>query len=388
MEKIRLFDVNQLIITQTGHGEFQNYQSFDFTAHPINYGFINKCRIETHHQPDPYDSYLNIFYGDIMIQLVHAEYKNNRIGNTAKKQPHWHVAILRGNKWHKYLAFHDRSDTLKLSPNYTWKPESYKYENWDSYQDLYVNGANNNDMELYKKSIEESRMGLNILDPNSGMGSPDRKFTDQNKVNRLNGILNSAWQDPNKGNQPNPGYMKVYSEELPALWEQEIDAKYTAQITDLEKQLEECKKNSQIHIDNIEQVNIDLKKAQEEKIKLRNTAKAWKDEYGKVQERFQKLSDYTKANPKKNSSTKPFWESKKWLVDYGSKAVNIGILMWQAAQIQPDDNWQTVASKMLAAAAGMLGTSWTASRYISKQSEADVEHIKNQNSELNKLINQ
>lgn len=77
-----------------------------------------------------------------------------------------------------------------------------------------------------------------------------------------------------------------------------------------------------------------------------------------------------------NSSTKPFWQSKKWLADIAAKSASVGLIAFQTAQIQEGDDWQTIGVKLGSAVATALGISYMSSAYVKGQSEIDTANIK------------
>ncbi|MEI6729551.1 MAG: N-acetylmuramoyl-L-alanine amidase [bacterium] len=73
-----------------------------------------------------------------------------------------------------------------------------------------------------------------------------------------------------------------------------------------------------------------------------------------------------------NSTTKPFYTSKKWLADFMTKASGVGILVWQSASISGSDNWQTIATKLASAVGAIFGISFVTSSYVKGQSQVDA----------------
>lgn len=73
-----------------------------------------------------------------------------------------------------------------------------------------------------------------------------------------------------------------------------------------------------------------------------------------------------------NSTTKPFYTSKKWLADFMTKASGVGILVWQSASISGSDSWQTIATKLASAVGAIFGISFVTSSYVKGQSEVDA----------------
>lgn len=80
--------------------------------------------------------------------------------------------------------------------------------------------------------------------------------------------------------------------------------------------------------------------------------------------------------PSDNSSTKPFWESKKVIVTSLSGLVSAGLILMQTLQIKPGDDWQEIAVKLLSAAAASLGISAVGNQYVKSQGEIDKAAIK------------
>jgi hypothetical protein len=85
-------------------------------------------------------------------------------------------------------------------------------------------------------------------------------------------------------------------------------------------------------------------------------------------------SDKNKA-VEKNSSNKNIFQSKKWLSGFLNTTASIGLLVFQSAQIKPEDDLQKIIAKLGSAVATVLGISFVSSSYISGQASIDKETV-------------
>lgn len=76
--------------------------------------------------------------------------------------------------------------------------------------------------------------------------------------------------------------------------------------------------------------------------------------------------------PEDNSSTKPFWQSKKVIVTALTSILSFGLMAFQTGQIQPGDDWQSIASKLFSSAIAALGISTVANQYVKVQGVIDA----------------
>lgn len=75
--------------------------------------------------------------------------------------------------------------------------------------------------------------------------------------------------------------------------------------------------------------------------------------------------------PETNSSTKPFWESKKLIVTAVTSVIPAALILVQTAQVNAGDSWQDIAIKVLGAAAASLGISMVGNQYVKAQGAID-----------------
>ncbi len=68
-----------------------------------------------------------------------------------------------------------------------------------------------------------------------------------------------------------------------------------------------------------------------------------------------------------NSSSKPFWKSKKFVANLLSTIASAGLILWQTNMIKPDDSFPIIATKLGTAVVGVLGLSYVANRYMWRQ---------------------
>jgi hypothetical protein len=92
-----------------------------------------------------------------------------------------------------------------------------------------------------------------------------------------------------------------------------------------------------------------------------------------------------------NSSSKPFWKSKKFVANLLSTIASAGLILWQTNMIKPDDSFPIIATKLGTAVVGVLGLSYVANQYIKSQGKVDeasfqgnIQQLKN--SELQNFI--
>lgn len=80
-----------------------------------------------------------------------------------------------------------------------------------------------------------------------------------------------------------------------------------------------------------------------------------------------------------NSSIKPFWESKKFIVTTITSVLSAALVIIQTAQIGPEDTWESIASKLLSATIAALGISVLGNQYVKVQGAIDNTAAKNEN---------
>ncbi len=90
-----------------------------------------------------------------------------------------------------------------------------------------------------------------------------------------------------------------------------------------------------------------------------------------LQDQIAQMSQKPASPPATNSSTKPFWLSKKVIVTAVTSVIPAALILVQTAQIKPGDAWQDVAIKILGAAAASLGISAVGNQYVKSQGEID-----------------
>lgn len=86
--------------------------------------------------------------------------------------------------------------------------------------------------------------------------------------------------------------------------------------------------------------------------------------------------------PQKNASTIPFWQSKKFIATTLTSIIPAALILIQTIDIKPGDDWQTVAVKLLSAAAAALGITAVGNQYVKSQGaidEAEIARINTQN---------
>lgn len=90
-----------------------------------------------------------------------------------------------------------------------------------------------------------------------------------------------------------------------------------------------------------------------------------------LQDQIAKTSAKPTTSPETNSSTKPFWESKKLIATAVTSVIPAALILVQTAQVNAGDAWQDVAIKVLGAAAASLGISMVGNQYVKAQGAID-----------------
>lgn len=95
-----------------------------------------------------------------------------------------------------------------------------------------------------------------------------------------------------------------------------------------------------------------------------------------IKELQQKLNTPV-TTPDNNSSTKPFWLSKKVIVTTLTSIVPAVLLIIQTVDIKLEDDWQTIAVKLFSTAATALGISAVGTQYVKAQGAIDKAAMEN-----------
>ncbi len=95
-----------------------------------------------------------------------------------------------------------------------------------------------------------------------------------------------------------------------------------------------------------------------------------------IQELQQKVGSVV-MSPEKNPSTKPFWLSKKVIVTAFTSIIPAALLIMQTFDVEPEDNWQTIAVKLFSAAATALGITAVGTQYVKSQGAIDKVAMEN-----------
>ena len=83
------------------------------------------------------------------------------------------------------------------------------------------------------------------------------------------------------------------------------------------------------------------------------------------------LTNLGNAVDPNNSSLKPFWKSKKFGANLINTVASLGLILWQTAQILPNDSIQAIVTKLGAALAGVASISFVSNQYIKAQGKVD-----------------